>query len=251
MQTHLLFNMNIGTQKPESIRNTETKCPFCERGSLTGIIEEKGDIIWLKNKYPVLANAFQTVLIETKECYSELSQYSKEHLYELFEFGLSAWEKTIQSGEYRSVIFFKNHGPYSGGTLRHPHMQIIGFKEADYHQNIHPSQFEGIIIEKQPGIEFNISTKPKMGFYELNILLEDRSKVKELADYIQLSTHFLLNGFSKTCNSYNLFFYQWEEKIIAKVVPRFAASPLYVGYSFPQVASNIDAVAEKIKQMYL
>jgi hypothetical protein len=42
-----------------------------------------------------------------------------------------------------------------------------------------------------------------------------------------------------------------DEIIIAKVVPRFAASPLYVGYSFPQVASNIDAVAERIKSLYL
>lgn len=251
MQTHLMFNMSIGTQKPESIRNKATKCPFCERESLTDIIEEKGDIIWLKNKYPVLDHAFQTVIIETKDCFAELSEYSKEHLYTLFEFGLRAWEKTIQTGEYKSVIFFKNHGPFSGGTLRHPHMQIIGFKEADYHQNIEPSQFEGIVIEKQPGIEFNISTKPKMGFYELNILLEDRTKWKEMADYIQLSTHYLLNGFSKNSTSYNLFFYQWDGKIIAKVVPRFAASPLYVGYSFPQVANNIDAVAEKIRNQYL
>ncbi|WP_429877890.1 DUF4931 domain-containing protein [Fictibacillus sp. NRS-1165] len=32
------------------------------------------------------------------------------------------WKKSIQSGHYQFVIFFKNHGPYSGGTLRHPHM---------------------------------------------------------------------------------------------------------------------------------
>ncbi|KSU83327.1 DUF4931 domain-containing protein [Fictibacillus sp. S7] len=251
MQSPLLFNMNIGTQKPESIRNTATKCPFCDRESLTDILEEKGDIIWLKNKYPVLADAFQTVLIETKDCFSELSEYSKDHLYTLIDFGLQAWEKTIESGDYKSVIFFKNHGPFSGGTLRHPHMQIIGFKEADYHENISASQFEGLPIDQQYGIEFNISTKPKMGFYELNILMKDRGKTKELADYIQLSTHFLLNHFNKNCSSYNLFFYRMDETIIAKVVPRFAASPLYVGYSFPQVASNIDAVAEKIKSLYL
>ncbi|EIT87125.1 galactose-1-phosphate uridylyltransferase [Fictibacillus macauensis ZFHKF-1] len=251
MQTHLLFNMQMGTQKPESIRNTETKCPFCEVESLRNIIDQKGEIIWLENKYPVLSDAYQTVLIETSECFSELSNYESHHLYTLLSFGLEAWESLLQQKKYASVLFFKNHGPYSGGTLRHPHMQIIGLKKADYREHLAPYHFEGITIAEEDGIVLNLSTKPKMGFYEWNIVMSDRSKEKELAHYIQFTVRYLLNGFNKKCNSYNLFFYQLDGVIAAKIIPRFATSPLFVGYSLPQVANNIGEIAEDMKMIFL
>lgn len=88
---HLLFNTSIGVKKPENIRNKMQPCPFCDREQLTGFLAEEGPILLLKNKYPVLENAFQTVLIETDECQGELSEYEPSHLHRLLQFGLKHW----------------------------------------------------------------------------------------------------------------------------------------------------------------
>jgi galactose-1-phosphate uridylyltransferase len=248
--THLHFNMQIGRQKPESIRNRSTACPFCDRDNLENILASDGSIILLKNKYPVLENTLQTVLIETDECDSELSTYSKEHLYRLIRFGVENWEHMEQSGDFTSVLFFKNHGPYSGGTIHHPHMQIVGLKHIDYHQHVQESHFEGIEIDQQPGVDFNISTMPRIGFFEFNVMLHDPEQIDRMADYIQTATHYTLNHFNKNCTSYNLFFYRLSGGIACKIVPRFVTSPLFVGYSIPQVSNRIEDVAQEMKAIY-
>ncbi|MGZ4033189.1 MAG: DUF4931 domain-containing protein [Tumebacillaceae bacterium] len=248
--THLHFNMQIGRQKPESIRNRATACPFCDRDNLENILASDGSIILLKNKYPVLENTLQTVLIETEECDSELSMYSKEHLYKLIRFGVENWERMEQSGDFTSVLFFKNHGPYSGGTIHHPHMQIVGLQHLDYHQHVEEVHFEGIAIHSLPGVEFNISTAPRIGFFEFNVMLHDMEQIDRMADYIQTATHYVLNHFNKNCNSYNVFFYRLPGRIACKIVPRFVTSPLFVGYSIPQVSNRIDDVAQDVQALY-
>lgn len=246
-QTHLYFNIAIGSQKPDSIRNRDTTCPFCDREHLTGIIDEKGPIMLLKNKYPVLEETFQTVLIETDQCDSELSLYSKEHLYTLLEFAVTHWQRMIHSGEYRSVLLFKNHGPHSGGTIAHPHMQIVGLRHLDYREHVTEEQFHGIAIEQESDIEFNLSTLPRMGFYEYNVILNDMMKLHRMADYIQIAAKSIMNGdIHPRCNSYNLFFYQLNERIMAKIIPRYITSPLFLGYSIPQVGDNLH---EKVKMI--
>ena len=144
LQSHLLFNSHIGQVKRAETIEDNPGCPFCSRHLLEEILDEDGSILLVKNKYPVLEDTFQTVLVETDDCLSELSLYPKEHLYRVLRFGIRNWFAMIQSGEYASVLFFKNHGPYSGGTIRHPHMQIVGLKHYDYHKNFSPDQFKGI-----------------------------------------------------------------------------------------------------------
>jgi ATP adenylyltransferase/5',5'''-P-1,P-4-tetraphosphate phosphorylase II len=248
--THLHFDTHIGRQKPESIRNREAACPFCNRKELTDIIEQRGSMILLRNKYPVLRDTFQTVLIESDDCHGELSLYPKDHLYALLSFGVDKWLEMEESGQFRSVMFFKNHGPYSGGSIHHPHMQIVGLYQHDYRQHVKESDFEGILIDRQPGVECNLSTLPRAGFFEYNVILSDRGSLPKMADYLQILTHWILNHANRNCKSYNLFFYQLEERIIVKVVPRFVTSPLYVGYSLPQVASNLDEVVAEIQHRY-
>ena len=114
--THLFFNTSIAVKKPESIRNKNQSCPFCARDELTGIIDQEGPILLLKNKYPVLENAFQTVLVETDVCDEEFSQYSREHLKRLLKFAIRHWGRMEESGDYQSVVLFKNHGPLSEAT---------------------------------------------------------------------------------------------------------------------------------------
>lgn len=248
--THLLFNTAIGVKKPESIRNKNASCPFCARDELTDIIDTEDSIILLKNKYPVLENAYQTVLIETDDCLSELSLYSKEYLVKLFSFGLKHWLDFQESGKYRSVLYFKNHGPLSGGTIAHPHMQIVGLNDIDYMENISSVYFEGMPIHEENGVTFSLSTKPKVGFYEFNVKMTHFDQIPTFASYAQIAAHYILNHFPFRSNSYNLFFYRLAEDIYVKVVSRYVTTPLYIGYSIPQVPTNLEWIRKDITSKY-
>lgn len=248
--THLFFNTAIGVKKPESIRNKNTSCPFCAREELSDIIDVKDSIILLKNKYPVLENAYQTVLIETDDCLSELSLYSKEHLVKLFTFAIKHWKAMDESGEFRSVLFFKNHGPLSGGTIAHPHMQLVGLKTIDYMENVSEDYFEGMKIHEEDDVMFSLSTKPKVGFYEFNVRMTREDQIETFASYIQIAAHYILNQFVFRANSYNLFFYRFKQAIYVKIVPRFVTTPLYIGYSIPQVPNNLNYVRDDIFAKY-
>ncbi|MFC3883320.1 DUF4931 domain-containing protein [Bacillus songklensis] len=250
-QSHLIFNSSIAAQKPETIINRQHPCPFCDVESLTDILAQDGPIIWLKNKFPVLQDAFQTVIIETDECLSELSLYPKDHLYKLLAFGVKHWLNMIHSREYKSVMFFKNHGPMSGGSLRHPHMQIVGLKHADAYDSLSPEQLEGFVIAERNSVQFNLSTKPRIGFFEFNVILKDLNDIPIMADYIQIAAHYVLNHFHRSCTSYNLFFYYMDEKIMVKLMPRFATSPIFIGYGLPQVSNKIGDHVRYIQEIYL
>lgn len=247
---YLIFDANIGKNKPENIVNTNAMCPFCCREQLTDIIASEGPILLIKNKYPVLVNTLQTVLIETYECNSDLSIYPKDHLYKVIRFGVEKWQEMIHSGEYASVIFYKNYGPYSGGTIRHPHMQIVGLHDVDYTKNISIESFQGPIIHQDNGVELNLALEPRNGFIEFNVCLSNLNFLNQMADYIQIVTHYLLHHFHRNCKSYNLFFYQINEQIFAKVLPRFITSPLFIGYSIPQVSSRAAEVVKEVQNIY-
>jgi ATP adenylyltransferase/5',5'''-P-1,P-4-tetraphosphate phosphorylase II len=248
--THLFFNIAIGRGKPENIRNKEQSCPFCARNELTDIIAEEGSIILLKNKYPVLENAFQTVLIETDDCQADLSSYSRDHLVKLFEFGLNQWSSMEESGQFSSVLFFKNHGPLSGGTIAHSHMQIVGLYDINYQEKLKPESFNGITISENNGVSLILSTHPQIGFYEFYIRMSNKKELGTFSYYVQKVVQYLLNGFPFHCNSYNLFFYQYQDETIAKVIPRFITTPIYIGYSIPQLPNNLEWMAEDIKRRY-
>ncbi|MDI6508352.1 DUF4931 domain-containing protein [Bacillus wiedmannii] len=243
MDTQQLYFLNdIGKQKPESIRNRSAACPFCDRENLTDILATEGSIIWLKNKFPTLKDTFQTVLIETDNCEDHIATYTEEHMRSLIRFSIQHWLNLQKNEEFTSVILYKNHGPFSGGSLHHAHMQIIGMKYVDYLGNVEPDNFRGVIVQKNERIELNISDRPIIGFTEFNIIIADIGYIDELANYIQQTVRYILKDFHKGCSSYNLFFYYLNGKIICKVVPRFVVSPLYVGYKIPQVSTKLEEV---------
>lgn len=248
--THLHFDSALGRRKPESILNREAVCPFCNIDALEEIIDQRDTMLLVKNKFQVLQGSFQTVLIESDQCDAELSTYEKPYLHQLISFAVEKWLEMEKSGEYRSVMMFKNHGHYSGGSIHHPHMQIIGFHEFNYLQYTSKQQFEGLLIDQKEGVELNVSTKPRAGFFEFNIILHEIFQLNQLADYIQVLVHYILNHFNQSCKSYNLFFYRMDEQIYVKVVPRFVTSPLFIGYSIPQVSTNLHTVIEDIKNKY-
>jgi galactose-1-phosphate uridylyltransferase len=81
--------MSISSSKPITINNDSIVCPFCSLEVLRSegrILNQKGQMLWLDNKYPILENTKQTLIIETNNCIDNLSSYSEEHAKELFDF---------------------------------------------------------------------------------------------------------------------------------------------------------------------
>jgi len=233
-----------------NILNKSVKCPFCDVPNLEHIIDREGPIILLKNKFPVLQRANQTVLIETDQCESELSLYPKAHLHKLFRFAIHHWLNFNKDNHYKSVILFKNHGPFSGGSLSHPHSQITGFEEIDYRDKVTLTDFQGITIDKSGDVELTLSTHPRVGFYEYNVTMKHLSSIASFAEYTQIAVHYILNHFPFNINSYNLFFYQMDDTIYVKIVPRYVTTPLFIGYSIPQVANNLSELVSDMKRIY-
>lgn len=251
-EKYLGFDIATGRQKPENIINTAADCPFCNRASLTDIIDSDGELLLIKNKYHVLADAYQTVLIETTDCQTEFSNYDIPKARRVIRFGIRHWLAMMDSGKYSSVIFFKNHGALSGGTIRHPHMQIVGFYELDCFSGIEEKDFYGCPIAKQGDVELSIAAYPRIGFTEFAVRLDNHAQTANIdtaADFLKIAAHFTLNH-QPNCHSYNIFFYLIDGRIRIKLVPRYATSPLYIGYHIRLIPNNIEQVADFIKKQY-
>lgn len=266
------FNISIGRQKPRTMRGiaNQAACPFCDVAHLQNIIQQRDTMILLKNKYNVLEKADQLVLIETDQCHSDMPEYAPEHMRQLLHFGLEHWLSMINSGEYSTVVFFKNFGPMSGGTLRHPHMQIIGFQDLNPDLMYEAEEFQGLLVTESNGVHVNISEHPRVGFTEINLLLLPSaypaeaefaagkaqlpaptplaSSVDTLADTLQQTVAFMKSIFPQPDFSYNLFFYLYEGRIHIRFMPRFPTSPLYIGYNIHLNPTNRQQMADKLRE---
>ena len=244
------FNTDIGKTKPENMVRVDSACPFCDVEHLTNIIETDGDIIFLRNKYNVIEGADQFVLIEGSACKIDMPDYSKEKMRRVIKMGVRQWKNLLASNKYEEVLFFKNYGLMSGGTIRHPHMQLVGFPHLKSDLLFDEAELRGIVIANRDGVEFNISDCPRVGFGELNVVVENGGSLDALADFLQVAVHYVMNFFSKNCKSYNIFFYRRDEKIFAKVMPRYATSPYFVGYNIHFLPNNIERIAKEIQSYY-
>ena len=244
------FNTDIGKTKPENIIHTENACPFCDVANLTGILDTDGDIIFLRNKYPVVEGADLFVLIEGAECDVDMPSYSREQMRRVIRMGVKHWRELLNSGRYEEVLFFKNFGPMSGGTIKHPHMQLVGFPKLNSALLFEPEELRGIVIAQKNGVELNVSNFPRVGFGELNVVVEAGGNIDTLADFIQIGVHYLMNFFRKNLSSYNIFFYRRAGIIYAKMMPRFATSPYFVGYNIHFLPRNITQIAEEVRRIY-
>ena len=244
------FNVSIGRQKPENILHSDVPCPFCDTSKLTGIIERDGDIILLKNKYNVIEEADQFVLIEGKDCDADIPSYTSDHMRRLIAFGMEHWSQMRASGKYDTVLFFKNYGPYSGGTIRHPHMQLVGFPAFRQELAFRRSEFEGLTVDERDGVVLNLSTQPRVGFWELNIVPDDARATATIADYIQIGVDFIKNAFRRPLTSYNIFFYNDGADIFIKIMPRFATSPVFIGYNIRLLPSNLVEMRNLMRAKY-
>jgi len=249
----IIFQSAVGRQKPNTLRDEEypDACPFCDLSQLPPIIRRDGDIILVSNKYPILKGSDPYVLIETADCDSELSLYPAERLTRVFRMAFDFWRGMLSSGSYRSVLFMKNHGPFSGGSLRHPHSQLIGLYDIDCETHLRPESFYGPVIHQEAGAQLNISDHPRVGFVEFNVLLTDDRAFDSFCAMIQKTVRFILREYqSGRINSYNLFFHSFENFTACTIMPRNATTPIFLGYSIPQVADNLDEIADTFRRAY-
>ncbi len=243
----LIFNPKIAKEKPDD----SSDCPFCQVHKLTNILEQNGTMIWLENKYRTLEETYQTIIIESDDHWGEISNYTYDYNRQLIRYAMEKFSSMQSKKRFRSVAMFKNFGPLSGGSLRHPHLQIVGFESKNIYEALSLESFKGITIctEDVGHAEINISTKPTMGFCEFNIIA-NQNQIDNFADGIKNVVMYLLKDyFLGNCRSYNLFFFRNSDKVMCKVVPRFVVSPYYVGYKVSQL-NDINRLAE-VKQEFL
>lgn len=248
---YLIFLNDINKDKPNNFVYKDTECPFCNRENLKNIIDSDGPFIILNNKYPTIKDTRQLVVIESYQCDTNISKYSHEYIVNLMKFSINHWLTLEKNYKYKSVIFYKNHGPRSGGSLKHPHMQIVGLENIDYKENLREYNFEGISIYESMSCIVNLSTKPFNGFSEFNIMMNDNLEaIEEFSCNLKKVVSYLLNDYFVKCDSFNLFFYHIDTRIICKVFPRFVTSPLNLGYGIRQISNRAEDIAEKLRNLY-
>lgn len=231
----IYFNRKLNNKKPSTIRNKETSCPFCDRNQIAGIIDEQDDMILIKNKFSTFKDAMMLVLIESKQCDSDMHTYSIAKLESLLGYAIKTWSDIIASGEFENVILFKNKGLHSSGTISHPHMQIIGFKEQDTYTRVSTENLQGFEIAVDD-IEFNLSTLPLISFLEFNI--EITEDIHKLAKTVSFLTKYIEKTYWGPEASYNFFFYQIDGKRYLKIIPRYPTSAVHIGYGIIQLYDN-------------
>lgn len=229
----IYFNRAVNSKKPSTIRNSKTTCPFCDTSQLAAVVDSQDDMILVQNKFSTLKDANMMVLIESNVCDSNVHTYTIEKLTELLKFAIEKWISFEQTGEYKSVALFKNKGLHSSGTIKHPHMQIIGFKDQDCHKQIKFENLEGHSINIGGDIEFNLSTLPKISFLEYNV--EVTTDYPKLAKTLSLITKYIEETYWGPEASYNFFFYNIEGKRYLKITPRYPTSAIHIGYGLVQI----------------
>lgn len=245
-QNVLSFIATTGIQKA----NIKQGCPFCQVADLRNIVDRQGEKILLKNKYMTLEDTEQLVLIESDRHNGDVSNYEKQEWAAILRYAIDNWEALLKSKAYRSALLYKNFGPESGGSQEHPHMQLIGLKNIAGYTAIRKKNFIGIKLAEKSGVTVNLSEFPIMGFLEINVIWRTDNQLRIAAEEIQNVVSYLLNQYYQgRCQSYNLFFYKSDARYICKIVPRFTASPYFVGYKIVQTF-NADYVTF-IKHEYL
>ncbi|ERT61738.1 DUF4931 domain-containing protein [Megasphaera vaginalis (ex Srinivasan et al. 2021)] len=249
LSKHIIeYNLDLGRTKPDTVHRDASYCPFCDVANLKNILDRRGHMIWLENAYPVLKEAWQTLIIETDDCDADFATYTPEYALALLEFSLEKWRQVKDMGRFRSVLFYRNHGYMSGGTIRHPHSQIVGLEQYDYHHDISPQHLHGHPIMTAKELEINLSDAPLIGFYEVNLILKDEGALPYFVRSMQATALYFIRSFASFNDSYNIFYYDFpgDASLYVKIVPRFLTNPMFVGYKVPQVA-NKEHVARFIK----
>ncbi len=232
MQPPIEFDPRVAATKPRTAK--KDPCPFCNREALTDILETRGDMIWLMNKYPVMNDTWQTILVESAECCSDIVTYERDEWRDIMAFGIEKWQETEARRDFVSVIYYRNFGPLSGGSIRHPHSQIIGFRRHDYRNAVTVSNLDGDVVMENEDVRCTLSSCPIGSLHEINVRLLRPEGIPTMADAVRHAVRWACSPGGWNYNSYNLFFYDLGA-IYCKIVPRAVTSPFFHGYRLAQV----------------
>lgn len=258
----LVFRGDKAQGKPENIRNVNGWCPFCHPEQLTDIFRREGDLIWLMNKYRTIEDTVQTIIVESSDHAGDPSNYSADEMRRILRFSVDCWHEMRLTGRYDDVLMFKNFGPLSGGSLRHPHLQIVGLERCAGTPRPIETMLSGAEAWSSPCARALVAAHPLVGPDELTLVANDGrdpSSLAELADLIRAAVTYVLDTYrGGRCGSYNLFFYEdeaaWctpsgpavagtaeaQARIVCRVVPRWPVSPYQIGYGITQVSSAVE-----------
>ncbi len=229
---NIYFNRVINQQKPSTLKNEKEQCPFCDHRKLADTISQKDDMLVVRNKYNTLEDSDMFVLIETAKCGCELEDYSISKTLNLLEYAISLRQKLVSTNKYRSVALFKNKGLMSSGTISHSHMQLIGFKNINCMEDVTCDHVQGVEISIENMSKFNLSTNPLISFLEFNIKISN--DLLAVSKAVNLIVNYIDKTYWGNKSSYNIFFYQINDDIYLKIIPRYPTSSIKLGYNITQ-----------------
>ncbi len=242
------FSFQANQQKPVTINKNGISCPFCDREQMEIIIEERGPYKWIVNKYQTLTDTDMTLIIETEKCGHDLGDYSDDYVKDLWKFTIEKYEEMKADPQYKSVILFKNYGFLSGGSLSHPHMQIIGFRSIDAKNKITKKNLTGYPVIESP-IRIDVSEEPVVNFVEYNFHF-NQVEIGSMTKLLQRFVKGQLKANEHREYGYNLFLYELNDQYVLKYTPRHPVSPYYIGYNIKQVIKTDELLIamDKIRQ---
>ncbi len=250
-----VFDLDLALKKPITIDKKTTYCPFCHRDTLKNILAEEGPILWMMNKYPIYEGIWATVIVETYGCEGEFSTLPLDHAEHIIRFMLTKWRETKDNPRFASVLCYKNFGPFSSGSIHHPHSQIIGIEKEDISRNIKKEHFKGKSIFKNDELEITLSSHPLLGPVEFNLIGKKAKNYRLWAEKMQdILTYIIKDYFGTLVPSYNYFFYDLhDDKTYCKIIPRQIVKSIAIGYKITSVMtiekqrSIIEAVRRRLR----
>ncbi len=156
----------------ESYKDNREGCPFCPENShmTPDPVYDDGIIRIVPNLYPFLSekdgSGCHEVVIDTKNHYENICDYSPEHMYQLLKaLKTRSLELEKQSG-IKYIQIFKNSGLSAGASLYHSHWQIGA-------QTIVPPKIEYMLdaaekFENENGASLFCSREKYIDLYENN-----------------------------------------------------------------------------------
>ena len=222
----LVFRGDKAQGKPENIRNVNGWCPFCHPEQLTDIFRCEGDLIWLMNKYRTIEDTVQTIIVESADHVGDPSNYRADEMRRIMRFSVECWHEMRRHGTYDDVLMFKNFGPLSGGSLRHPHLQIVGLKRGAGIPRPIETLLSGVEVWSSSRARALVAAHPLVGPDEVTLVAQDvhdPASLDELADLLRAAVTYVLSTYrGGRCGSYNLFFYEdeaaWRDSVTCDAV---------------------------------
>lgn len=249
------------TKKREKRTNTfkdvSAACPFCNWEALKkehNVYEEGDNWLFIDNKYPAFnkEDGDCYVFVETRDCKQNLSTYNDDYIIEMFRFLHKKWISFLKDDSYQSVMFFKNQGALSSGSIRHSHMQMIPLKKRNVFSDLKKEFFDGQLVEKDKRTRLTLSTDPISEFYEWNIETPlDGSELSSFCYYLKRMSQYIGQTHGSKA-SYNLAFYPFGGFMHCKIILRTRpSSVLLLAYNLKQVPNNLEDEKRELKEFLM